>query len=303
MPTVFDEAEQCFSTIADFLRFALSQANKSGLYYGHGTDNAWDDMLALILGCLSLPLDLHPDLLQTTLLDSEKKHLCRQLERRIIDGVPVPYLTNEAVFCELAFYVDERVLIPRSPIAELIEQRFSPWINDDHVSSILDIGTGSGCIAIACCYAFPDAQVDAVDISDDALEVAQINRERHELHSQLDLVKSNCFGAIPDRKYDIIVSNPPYVNDQEMLTLPREYQHEPSLALRADSHGLAIVENILNHAHQHLHENGILVIEVGNSAEYLMETYPAVPFVWPCFERGGEGVFILTFDDLKTYFS
>ena len=293
---------QEFKTIIDFLRFGLSRANAADLYYGHGTDNAWDDMLGLILGSLSLPNEVDPLLLQAQLTEDEKDMLCQQLERRILGRVPVPYLTHEAYFCDLSFYVDERVLIPRSPIAELIKQQFSPWIEAEDVGSVLDLCTGSGCIAIACCYAFPDAVVDAVDISPDAIDVAVINRNSHGLQDVLTLIESDCFASVPATRYDIIVSNPPYVGQDEMQTLPDEYRHEPNLALETTNNGLAIVEKILFSAHAYLSDHGILVVEVGNSEQALYEAYPHVPFTWLDFEQGGSGVFLLTCQQLKEYF-
>jgi len=303
MPDSYAIATRELNTIIDFLRFGLSRANASDLYYGHGTDNAWDDVLALILGSLSLPLDVEPALLYGQLTNDEKKLLSKQLEQRLIARIPVPYLTHEAFFCDLPFFVDERVLIPRSPIAELIKQQFSPWIAPDDVAKVLDMCTGSGCIAIACCYAFPDALVDAVDISTEALAVAEINRQRHAVQDCLKLIESDCFDAVPGTQYDIIVSNPPYVDFDEMKTLPEEYRHEPKLALEANNNGLAIVEKILSSAHAYLSEHGILVVEVGNSEEVLLDRYPNVPFTWLDFERGGQGVFLLTCEQLKEHFS
>ncbi len=291
-----------FETIIDFLRFGLSVANKTPLYYGHGTDNAWDDVLALVLGSLSLSHDLDSRLLHARLTPDEKKHLTKQLERRMFDHVPVPYLTNQAYFAHLPFYVDERVLIPRSPLAESIATQFSPWLEAAQVNRILDLGTGSGCIAIACCYAFPDALVDAVDVSRDALDVAQMNRVQHGVEEQLHLLQSDCFDALPHAAYDLIISNPPYVGEDEMKTLPKEYQHEPELALYADNNGLAIVEKMLFSASKYLSEHGILVMEVGNSEGTLMEAYPDVPFTWLDFEIGGTGVFLLTAAQLAEHF-
>lgn len=295
-------ATQDFTSLIDFLRFGLSRANAASLYYGHGTDNAWDDILALVLGSLSLPLDVDHLLLSATLSREEKIMLCQQLERRIIERVPVPYLTHEAYFCDLPFYVDERVLIPRSPIAELIRQQFSPWIDVCNVERILDLCTGSGCIAIACCYAFPDVKVDAVDISSDALIVANLNQQRHGFDDELSLIQSDCFDAVTGIQYDIIVSNPPYVGQDEMQSLPDEYHHEPKLALEATNEGLAIVEKILHSAAAYLTEHGILVVEVGNSEQALVDAYPQVPFTWLDFEKGGQGVFLLTRQQLVDYF-
>ncbi len=288
-----------FQSVNDFLRFGLSRARAASLHYGHGTDNAWDDILTLVLGTLSLPFDVEPSLLDARLTPDEKELLCHQLAQRIIGRIPVPYLTHEAYFCGLSFYVDERVLIPRSPIAELINQQFSPWVDESRVNRILDLCTGSACIAIACCYAFPDARVDAVDISPDALVVADINREKHGLQDQLTLIESDCFHAVPAVKYDIIVSNPPYVGANEMQLLPDEYNHEPVLALETGNNGLVIVDVILRRAFDYLSEEGILVVEVGNSEQELVEAYPNIPFTWLDFEHGGQGVFLLTAQQLK----
>jgi len=296
----FKQAQQ-LESIADFLRYGISCANHAALYYGHGSDNAWDDMLALVLGTLSLPSDVHAALLQARLTSDEKILLSKQLEKRIVMRIPVPYLLKQAHFCGLSFYIDERALIPRSPFAELIEQQFEPWVVADNVTRVLDLCTGSACIAIACCYAFPDAAVDAIDLSKDALAVAEINRAQHAVSEQLTLIESDCFDALEAQQYDIIVSNPPYVNHDEMQTLPKEYQHEPVLALEAEENGLAIVEKILNTAHDYLTDQGVLIVEVGNSDEALIKKYPDVPFTWLEFERGGEGVFLLTKAQLSQF--
>jgi ribosomal protein L3 glutamine methyltransferase len=298
----YQKATASFETVTDFLRFGLSLANKTPLYYGHGTDNAWDDVLALVLGSLSLTHEVEPMLLHARLTPDERTHLTKQLERRMLEHVPVPYLTHRAYFFDLPFYVDERVLIPRSPIAELIGAQFSPFIEADQVERILDLGTGSGCIAIACCHAFPDAFVDAVDISREALEVAQMNRVQHGVETQLKLLQSDCFDALPHATYDLIISNPPYVGADEMKGLPKEYQHEPELALYAPNNGLEIVEKMLFSASKYLSKHGILVMEVGNSEAALVSAYPNVPFTWLEFESGGTGVFLLTAAELNQYF-
>ena len=289
-------------TILDFLRFSLSCATEAQLYYGHGTDNAWDDIRSLILRSLSLPYDVDPTLLNARLTTNEKKYLRQQLEKRINQRVPVPYLIKEAYFYDLPFYVDERVLIPRSPIAQLIHEQFSPWIEAERVQQVLDLCTGSACIAIACCYAFPEALVDAVDISSEALAVAEINKERFEVEEQLALIESDCFTDVPQKYYDIIVSNPPYVGKEEMQTLPDEYRHEPVLALETTNNGLSVVEKILKTAHSYLSEHGILVVEVGNSEEALCEAYPSVPFTWLEMSEGGQGIFLLTKQQLVQHF-
>lgn len=298
----WEKDTQDFRTILDFYRFAISKAQAADLYYGHGTDNAADDMRYLILGSLNLPWETDPQLLQAKLSSEERAHLCQQLSKRVNQRIPVPYLLHEAFFCGLPFYVDERVLIPRSPIAELIDQQFTPWIRPEQVTRILDLCTGSACIAIACCYAFPDALVDGVDISLDALTVAVKNQEKHQLHDQLTLIHSDCFDQLPQTRYDIIVSNPPYVSKEEMQSLPEEYAHEPVLALEADNNGLAIVAKILLRAHDYLTDDGILVMEVGNSEVAVTETWPQVPFTWLEFTKGGQGVFILTRKQLAEHF-
>lgn len=302
MTTSYTESTATFETILDFLRFGISEASRHDLYYGHGSDNALDDMSALILGALSLPFDSDYRLLAARLTPEEKSRLAYLLECRIQKRVPVSYLTNTALFCGLSFYVDERVLIPRSPIAELINQHFSPWINPDSVEHVLDLCTGSACIAIACSYAFPHALIDAVDISPDALAVAEINRARHGLQDDVRLIESDCFDNVPDVRYQLIVSNPPYVGDEEMDSLPEEYRHEPDIALRTGHNGLAVVEKILANAHNWLSNDGILVVEVGNSEEALIDAYPELPFTWLDFEHGGQGVFLLTCEQLKAFF-
>lgn len=290
-------------TIIDFTRYGITLANNHALFYGHGTDNAYDDIFSLILGSLKLPMDVDPVLLQSRLTQGEKDYLAAQLQRRIIAKIPVPYLIQQANFCDLSFYVDERVLIPRSPIAELIKQQFSPWIAAEDVLHVLDLCTGSGCIAIACAYAFPHAAIDAVDLSSDALAVAAINCERLQVQDNVHLIQSDCWQQVPARHYDIIVSNPPYVGCEEMQGLPAEYRHEPVMALEAENNGLALVEKILMHAHHYLTEQGILVVEVGNSEEALLAAFPDLPFTWLEFENGGQGVFLLTAATLRDYFA
>lgn len=286
-------------TIRDFIRFATSLFNEGGLNYGHGTDNAWDEAVTLILRALHLPHDINPAVLDAHLIQEERAKLFNLIEQRVKKRIPVPYLIKEAWFAGLSFYVDERVLIPRSPIAELIENHFKPWITTDSVNDILDLCTGSGCIAIACSHAFPEAQVDASDISNDALAVAKINVARHCDFEQVQLHRADLFNGLPNKKYDIIVSNPPYVSAEEMAALPEEYLHEPALGLKAGKEGLDIVTRILNDSLNYIKPDGILVVEVGNSEEALMEKFPSVPFTWLEFQRGGGGVFLLTAEELK----
>lgn len=280
-------------TIRDYIRWSVSRFNESGLYYGHGTDNAWDEAVALILHKLFLPHDINSAVLDAKLTTPERQALHDIINKRINERIPIAYLTKEAWFAGLPYYVDERVLIPRSPIAELIGNHFEPWIEHE-VGNILDLCTGSGCIAIACAKAFPDAEIDASDISHDALAVAKINLLRHEVEDQVKLHQSDLFQKIPAKKYDIIVSNPPYVNEFEMSELPPEFHHEPSLGLHAGQDGLDVVLNILKDAPKYLKPQGILIVEVGNSEYALSEKFPEVPFTWLEFKNGGGGVFLLT---------
>lgn len=298
--TIKEEAIADLSTILDMLRWAMSQFNSSDIYYGHGTDNAWDEALQLILPTLALPLDIPETLLSTKLTTSEKNHIIQLIEARIEQKIPVPYLTNRAWFCGHEFYVDERVLIPRSPIGELINHHFDGLIQHEP-TRILDLCTGSGCIAIACAHEFEHAEVDAVDISEDALEVAEYNIENHGLTHRVYPMQSDLFSAIVPTPYDIIVTNPPYVDVEDMGDLPDEYHIEPELALASGIDGLDITRQILLKAPDYLSEKGILICEVGNSMVHLMAQFPAVPFTWLEFEHGGLGVFMLTREQLVEF--
>lgn len=290
---VVEQAISDLESIRDFIRWAFTSFEQADLFYGHGTDNAWDEAVALILQSLSLPFDTPDLILQSKLIFSERVLLADRIKRRINDRTPVAYLTNKALFCESEYYVDERVLIPRSPIAELIENHFEPWVDPNNVTDILDLCTGSGCIAIACAQYFPDAIVDAGDISADCIEVAEINRERLK-QDNVAFYQSDLFDQIPEKKYDIIVSNPPYVDAEDFDEIPDEFLSEPKLGLTSGKDGLELTRRLLKQAINYLTEDGILVIEVGNSAVALEDSYPDLDFTWLEFERGGYGVFLLT---------
>jgi ribosomal protein L3 glutamine methyltransferase len=276
------------------------QLHRARVFFGHGTDNAWDDAAALVWYALRLPDKVTPRTYERKVSAAGQAKVASLIERRIRERIPAVYLTGQTWFCGMPFNVDPRVLIPRSPIAELIEQQFAPWIDPARVKNILDIGTGSGCIAIACAAAFPKAKVDGSDISPEALAVAATNVRRHKLGRRVRLVKSNHFRGLRGRAYDIIVSNPPYVGAREMRSLPPEYRHEPRLALAAGPSGLDSVRVILREAGRHLRPGGVLVVEVGNTETAVRRAFPRLPFTWLDFERGGGGVFLLTAEQLAS---
>jgi len=282
-------------TIADYCRYGATLFNQAELFYGHGSDNAFSDAYTLVMYALSLPVEVNSSLMNCRLIESEKEEILALFNRRVEEQIPVAYITNIAYFAQLPFYVDERVLIPRSPIGELIESHFSPYITDEKAPKrILDLCTGSGCIAIACASYFADAEVDAVDLSVDALNVAQINIENHGVSEQVIPIQSDVFSGVEGQSYDLIVTNPPYVDQYDIDTLPAEYLHEPEMGLGCGVDGLDIVRKILAQSAEHLNDEGLLFCEVGNSEVHVKALYPDVPFIWLTFERGGHGVFMLT---------
>ncbi len=289
-------------TIGDLLRWTVTQLNQGGVYLGHGNDDPWQEALMLVLHPLALDVsmngDVDPQLQAARLTGGERAAIAELVRRRVEERVPAAYLVQRAFFAGLSFYVDERVLVPRSSMAELIARRFEPWIDADHVSRILELCTGSGCIAIACCAEFPDAMVMATDISADALAVAEINRSRHACEDQLSLVQGDLYADVAGH-YDLIIANPPYVDAADMAALPAEYRHEPAIGLAAGDDGLDMVLRILAGADRYLGERGLLVVEVGNSDLALADLFPTVPFVWPEFEQGEGGIFMLTAADVR----
>lgn len=295
-----DQVYNELHSIQDFLRWTYSTFNRSDIYYGHGYDNAWDETMQLVLSTLDLPLDFPNELYSARLTRSEKEVLIRSVIQRIEKRIPVAYLTNQSWFCGLPFYIDERVIVPRSPINALIQDSFSDLLSEPP-KRILDMCTGSGCIAIACAVQFPDAEVDAVDLSPDALEVAEINIERHQLLHRVFPMQSDLFNDLAKVEYDLIVSNPPYVDEEDLADMPEEFHYEPEMALGSGVDGLEITKRILYAATDYLSEKGVLVCEVGNSMVHLIEQYPDVPFNWVELKNGGVGVFTLKKMDLIKY--
>lgn len=289
------------NSLRDMIYFGAEQFEQAELYYGHGSDNALDEAAYLAFFALDIPPDFSDDELNTSLSKEDIHKIDILYSKRIATKQPASYLTHQAWFAGLSFYVNKDVLVPRSPIAELIAEKFQPWLEPDKVTRILDLCTGSGCIAIACAKAFSHAKVDAADISTKALDVAKINRDNHELNSRLDIIESDLFNQLNDRRYDLIVSNPPYVDAEDMSNLPDEYKHEPELGLAAGDTGLDLVIPMLRDAKHHLKPDGVIIVEVGNSEQALAERFPHVPFMWLSFEHGGEGVFMLEAKDINKY--
>jgi ribosomal protein L3 glutamine methyltransferase len=281
-------------SVRSLIERGARRLQRAAVFFGHGTDNAFDESAALVLHALGLSHEPSAKTYAKRVGQVARQKVNDLITRRIEERVPAAYLLGQTWFAGLPFYVDRRVLIPRSPIAELIERQFTPWVDPRRVKRVLDIGTGSGCIAIACAKAFPRAKVDAVDISAEALEVARLNVRRHRLGRRMRLLQSDHFGALGDETYDIIVTNPPYVGERELKSLPAEYRHEPRIALAAGKAGLDSVRVILRHAARFLRPHGLLVVEVGNTEVAVRRAFPKLPFIWLDFERGGGGVFLLT---------
>ncbi len=279
-------------TLRDHIRWAVSRFHAEQLFFGHGTDNAWDEARQLVLGALHLPWEMADSYLDCRLEDDEREHLQTLLQQRIEQRIPTAYLLGQAWFCGLPFIVNDHVLIPRSPIGQLIERRFEPWLAQAP-ARILDLCTGSGCIGIACAYEFLDAEVLLADLSFEALEVANRNIEQHGLEDRVYTVQSDGFDGLPKQRFDLIVSNPPYVDAEDFADMPAEFQHEPALGLACGDDGLDLVRRILAEAADHLTEKGSLIVEVGNSQVHVEALYPEVDFTWLEFTEGGHGVFLL----------
>ncbi|WP_034413861.1 50S ribosomal protein L3 N(5)-glutamine methyltransferase [Candidatus Photodesmus blepharus] len=287
-------------TIQDMIRWTASCFNASNLFYGHGADNAWDEAIQLILPTLYLSINVPQYVLGSRLTTSERIFIVERVIRRINERIPTSYLTNKAWFCGLEFFVDERVLIPRSPIAELIERQFYPFLLAKP-RRIMDLCTGSGCIAIACAHLFPEAEIDAIDISMDALQVAEQNIQSYGMDHQVFPICSDLFHDLPKERYDLIISNPPYADEEDMNNLPHEFSHEPTLGLSAGTDGLKLVRCILANAANYLSDTGILICEVGNSMLHVIKEYPYIPFTWIKFKNGGHGVFVITYEQISKY--
>lgn len=284
-------------TVGELIDYAARELERAGVFFGHGTDNAIDEAASLVYHVARLPHEDRSGPLGRRLRPADRERVLALLAARIADRRPMPYLLHEAWFASLSFYVDERVLIPRSPFAELIERRFEPWLEPARVSRILEIGTGSGCIAIACALAFPAAEVLATDISQDALEVARINIGRHGVGGRVRVLRADLYDGVEGR-FDLIVSNPPYVPEEDVGALPAEYAHEPALAMASGADGLASTRGILQDAPRHLAPSGWLAIEVGCGWPALEAAFPGVPFIWPQLDRGGEGIALIAAEDL-----
>lgn len=298
---MFKQAQNELSTLRDMLRFAVSRFTEASLFFGHGSDNAWDEAAYLLLHTLHLPIDRLEPFMDARLTSSERADVLEIIRRRISERLPAAYLTNEAWLGDCRFYVDQRVIVPRSHIAELLREQLSPWVEDPWaIRNVLDMCTGSGCLAILAAHAFPEAKVDGVDISPDALMVARRNVDDYDLAARLRLTESNAFAALEGKVYDVIISNPPYVNAESMATLPEEYRREPELALASGEDGLDFVRILLKETAKHLAPKGLLIVEIGHNRDALELAFPDTSFVWLDTSAGDENVFMLRREDLPT---
>ena len=299
MSNYFSGAAHDLHTVRDYLRFAVSRFNQAQLFFGHGSSNAYDEAAYLILHTLHLPLDRMEPFLDAQLTGNERADVLHIIQQRVENRIPAAYLTHQALLGDFSFYVDERVIVPRSFIAELLLEQLSPWIAEpEEINSVLDMCTGSGCLAILAAHAFPYAYVDAVDMSTDALAVAERNVTDYVLQDRVNLIESDLFTKLGGKKYDLIISNPPYVDAESISALPQEYLHEPELALGSGHDGLDATRIILKHAAQHLTENGALIVEIGHNRDVLEAAYPDLPFTWLDVSAGDQFVFILHKNDL-----
>jgi len=292
-------ASQELFTLRDLLRYAISQFNASKLSFGHGSDNAWDEAVYLLLHTLHLPLDTLDPFLDARVLPDERQRFLRLVERRISERLPAAYLTGEAWLQGHRFVVDERVIVPRSPISELLMDALSPWVSDpDNVDYVLDLCTGSGCLAVLAAMAFPNAQVDAVDISEHALEVADANIEQFGLDGRMTTHRSDLFDQLPQCEYQVIVCNPPYVNTRSMEALPQEYRHEPVLALAGGEDGMDLVRRLLKDAPDYMAPEGLLILEIGNEYEHFLAAFPDLDPVWLSTQNTEDQILLLTREQL-----
>lgn len=300
MNNYFSGASQNLLTVRDYLRFAVSRFYQAQLFFGHGSDDAYDEAVYLILHTLHLPVDTLAPFLDAHLTPVERSEILNIIQQRVEQRIPAAYLTHQAFLGEYSFYVDERVIVPRSFIAELLRQQLSPWIADPNtIRSVLDLCTGSASLAILAADAFPNAQLDAVDLSSDALAVAARNIADYELEARVQAIESDLFTALTAKKYDLIISNPPYVDADSVAALPKEYLHEPELALGSGCDGLDATRIILQSAAGHLNDNGLLIVEIGHNRDILEAAYPNLPFTWLDVTAGDQFVFMLHKNDLN----
>lgn len=300
---LLDDPIHNLKTIRDLYRWAVTEMENADLSYGHGSPDSWEDASFLICRALKLPFERFDMFLGAQLTHNELVRIVHFIDRRVHDKTPTAYLLKEAWLMGHRFYIDERALIPRSYIAELIEDDLAPWVDDpEAVGSVLDLCTGSGCLAILAQGAFPNARVTGSDISRDALEVAKINRRDYGMEETLELVQGNLFENLGGRRFDLILSNPPYVTTASMEALPGEYRHEPELALAAGEDGMDVVEHIVREAADHLTEHGFLIVEVGDGLEAVEAKFPGLPITWLSVSGGDDQVFMATAGDLRAYF-